>query len=60
MIAKNKRINNEFYVDECINNLIESGLKVKVFEVNKYICWGTPNDLKTYDYWQQFHKTQKF
>lgn len=60
MISKNRRINNEFYVDECINELIESGLKVKVLEVDKYICWGTPNDLRTYEYWQQFHKTQIF
>ena len=60
MIAKNRRINNEFYVDECINELIETGLKVKVFEVDKYICWGTPNDLRTYEYWQGFHKAQNF
>lgn len=60
MIAKNRRINNEFYVDECINELIEIGLKVKVFEVDKYICWGTPNDLRTYEYWQGFHKSQNF
>lgn len=60
MITKNRRINNEFYVDESINYLIESGKKVKVFEVDKYICWGTPNDLKSYEYWQQFHKTQNF
>ena len=60
MITKNRRINNEFYVDECINELIEIGLKVKVFEVDKYICWGTPNDLRTYEYWQGFHKSQNF
>lgn len=60
MIAKNRRINNEFYVDECINELIEIGLRVKIFEVDKYICWGTPNDLRTYEYWHEFHKTQKF
>lgn len=60
MINKNRRINNEFYVDECINEIIQSGLKAKVFEVDKYICWGTPNDLKIYEYWQQFHKTQNF
>ena len=58
MIKKNRRVNNEFYVDECINELIKSGLKVKVFEVDKYICWGTPNDLRTYEYWQDFHKSQ--
>ena len=60
MIKQNRKINNEFYVDECINDLIELGMKVKVFEVDKYICWGTPNDLRTYEYWQQFHKTHNF
>ena len=60
MIKKNRRVNNEFYVDECINELIEEGLKVKVFEIDKYICWGTPNDLKTYMYWQNFHKLNIF
>lgn len=55
--AKNIRINNEFYVDSCMQELIESGLKVKVFEVDYYVGWGTPNDLKTYEYWQSFfHK----
>ncbi|MEW9501057.1 hypothetical protein [Jeotgalibacillus marinus] len=30
---------------------------MKVFEVDHYICWGTPNDLKTFEYWQSFfHK----
>jgi len=54
MIEKNRRINNEFYVDECMNLLIENGLNVKILEVNNYICWGTPNDLKTFEYWQNF------
>ena len=54
---KNIRVNNEFYVDSCVNELIETGLKVKVFEVEHYIGWGTPNELKTYEYWQSFfHK----
>jgi dTDP-glucose pyrophosphorylase len=56
MIARNRRINNEFYIDEAMNELIEEGLKVKVFEVNKYICWGTPNDLRTYRYWEQYFR----
>ena len=29
-------------------------LKVKVFEVENYICWGTPDDYETYLYWQNF------
>ncbi len=52
MIENNQRVNNEFYVDSCINNAIEMGLKVVMFEVDYYLCWGTPEDLKTYKYWQ--------
>jgi dTDP-glucose pyrophosphorylase len=56
MIRKDRRINNEFYVDEVMNELIEDGKSVKVFEVDKYICWGTPNDLRTYNYWEDYFK----
>jgi bifunctional N-acetylglucosamine-1-phosphate-uridyltransferase/glucosamine-1-phosphate-acetyltransferase GlmU-like protein len=49
--------NNEFYVDDVLNQNIKSGLKVKVFQVENYICWGTPDDYETYIYWQDFfHK----
>lgn len=54
MIANNTRVNNEFYVDECINNAVGLGLKVAAFEIDKYICWGTPNDLKVYEYWKDY------
>ena len=54
MIGSNRRINSEFYVDECINDVIASGLRVKVFEVDKYICWGTPDDLRRFEYWESF------
>tara|TARA_B110000003_G_scaffold95947_1_gene98151 strand:- start:18953 stop:19729 length:777 start_codon:yes stop_codon:yes gene_type:complete len=56
LIKKNIRINGEFYVDEMMNLLIKDGLKVGIFEVDKYICWGTPDDLRTYNYWKQFFK----
>lgn len=51
---ENIRSNNEFYVDDVLNQNIKAGLKVKVFEVDNYICWGTPNDYETYIYWQEF------
>lgn len=56
LIENNDRVNNEFYVDSCINYAIKKGLKCKIFEVDSYVCWGTPNDLKTFEYWQTcFH-----
>ena len=54
LYENNNRTNGEFYVDSMLNEAIQLGYKVKNFEVDNYICWGTPNDLKTYEYWQKF------
>lgn len=54
MIRANRRIRNEFYVDEVMNVAVEQGLRVKVFEVDRYICWGTPRDLDTFNYWHGY------
>ena len=51
---ENIRTNNEFYVDDVLNQNIKNGLNVKVFEVDNYICWGTPDDYETYLYWQNY------
>ncbi len=51
---ENIRSNGEFYVDDVINQNIKDGLNVKVFQVENYICWGTPDDYETYLYWQRF------
>ena len=57
LINRDDRVNNEFYIDSCINDAIEMGLRCYLFEVDSYISWGTPNDLKTFNYWQScFHK----
>ena len=52
---QNIRTNGEFYVDDVINQNIKKGLKVKVFEAENYICWGTPDDYKTYNYWKEHY-----
>ena len=49
---KKDLVNNEFYVDSLINIAIKKGLNIKYFEVDSFLCWGTPNELKTYEYWQ--------
>lgn len=57
LLEKNIRVNGEYYVDSLMSELIELGLNVKVFEVDDYICWGTPDDYETFVYWQSFfHK----
>jgi len=57
LVQKNIRVNNEFYVDSLMNEMILQNHTVKVFEVDHYLCWGTPNDYETFVYWQSFfHK----
>jgi hypothetical protein len=54
LYIKNIKVNNEFYIDSLLNESIKLGYKIKNFEIDEYICWGTPNDLRTYNYWQSF------
>ncbi len=55
----NIRTNGEFYVDNVLQPLIDKGNNVKVFEVDYYLCWGTPNDYKTYMYWDKYFNNIK-
>jgi len=48
MIAKNMRVNNEFYVCPVYNEGIVDGKKFKTFNIDKMWGLGTPEDLKHY------------
>lgn len=50
----NLRTNGEFYVDNMIEPLVNAGYRCKIFDVTNYLCWGTPNDYKTYNYWYEY------
>jgi len=54
MIKSNARVNNEYYVDTAINYTSLAGKVACVFLVDKYTCWGTPLDLKYYQYWKSY------
>lgn len=57
LINRNGKVNNEYYIDELVNDAIALGYNCKIFSVDSYLCWGTPADLKTFNYWQScFHK----
>jgi hypothetical protein len=56
---KNIRTNGEFYVDDLLNPLIQEGLKIKVFESDFYVCWGTPDDYRTFLYWSTYFALDK-
>jgi len=45
MIAKNIRVNNEFYVAPVYNEAIADGKKIKIYHIDKMWGLGTPEDL---------------
>ncbi len=50
-VEKEIKVNNEYYVDTVLNECILNNLKVKMFCIDTYLNWGTPNDYNTYNYW---------
>lgn len=53
MVESGLRVNNEFYLDVVPNVLVGMGERVEVFEVDKYIGWGTPAELEDYLKWER-------
>ncbi len=64
MISENDRVNNEFYVDEVMKHCLELELDTRVFEIDRYISWGTPADYEEYEatlkYWREFTASSNF
>lgn len=56
LVASGERVNGEWYIDTVAKRMIERGLRVKAFVVDKFMPWGTPNELKTFDYWNEVHR----
>lgn len=48
MVAKNKRVNNEFYVCPVYNEAIEDGKIIRTYHIEKMWSLGTPEDLNHY------------
>ena len=48
MIAKDSRVNGEFYVAPVYNEAIQGGKKIKTFDVKKMWGIGTPEDLNIF------------
>ena len=59
MIAKNIRINGEFYVGTSLNQLIENGSDVRILPVTKFICFGTPFELNMFHAWEEYFYAMK-
>ena len=50
---------SEFYMDVALDECMQLEYKVFVFEIEHYICWGTPLDLLIYKYWYGWFNSNK-
>lgn len=58
MILEDDRINGEFYVDQVAKHVLDLGYRAKIFDIERYVGWGTPADYesyqKTWKYFKEF------
>lgn len=63
MIRRNDRVNHEFYVDTVVKYVRSLGYRAKVFEIARYLGWGTPYEYESYmasiRYWQGFLEDER-
>lgn len=50
MVSRVDKIKNEFYVDTIPNYLKELGKRSVIFDIDLFVCWGTPAELRDYQY----------
>jgi NDP-sugar pyrophosphorylase family protein len=51
---RNERVNGELYLDSVVNLCVQEGLDVRCFESHAYLCWGTPDALREFNYWHRY------
>ena len=56
VLEENRAVGGEYYASLIYNPMVEDGLRVITFDIDKYICWGTPEDVEEYVFWSDFFK----
>lgn len=54
LLEREGHVNNEYYVSLIYNEVVNDGLKVLGFEAERFICWGTPEDVEQYQMWSEY------
>lgn len=51
LVARGETINGEFYIDQVMDLYLREGHRAADFPVKHYLCFGTPDDVRTFEYW---------
>lgn len=56
MVAAGDTVKDEYYIDTIARRMVERGARVHALTVEKYVPWGTPEELDTFRYWNDVHR----
>lgn len=56
MIERGIAVNGEHYVGTSINTLIEQSARFVVFDIEQWVSFGNPHELRLMEYWQDYFK----
>lgn len=54
VMAMQMNVKGEAYVTLPYILMLQDGVKILHYEVEKFICWGTPRDYEIYKFWSEF------
>jgi NDP-sugar pyrophosphorylase family protein len=49
-------VGGEYYVSLIYNPMVADGLRVATYQAERFVCWGTPEDLEQYLFWSDFFR----
>ena len=53
LVERDGRVNGELYVDSLVEDAQALGMRVVAFPVRAWLSWGTPYELRSFQYWQE-------
>ncbi len=55
----NAQVNGEYYVSLAVDQLVKNGQKASIVMVNRFACWGTPEDLEDFNHFSKIQEIIK-
>jgi CTP:molybdopterin cytidylyltransferase MocA len=58
MIARGITVGGEYYVGTSINTLLEEGARFVIFDIDQWISFGDPFELRVLEYWEDHFRVE--
>lgn len=59
VLQEDKKVANEYYTSLIYPEMLEDKKTISIHPASKFICWGTPEDLEEYLFWEKYFQNKK-